>query len=168
MHGLGVMRMTFLGRFELMDEEYEVLRPMLPQERVPHKAGHPWAGHRKILNGLLWCLRTGAPWRDIPERYGPWSTIQTRFRRWCKEGLWQKILDTLQARSRKLGRIDFEFSAVDGASVRAHKAAAGAEKKGPRPLAQSRRKPAKTGPGPVAGRTGHEDQYLLRGPGPAH
>jgi len=160
--------MTFLGRFDLTDEEYEVLKALLPQERRPHKAGRPWSDHRMILNGLFWRLRTGAPWRDIPERYGPWSTIQTRFRRWGKEGVWQKMLDHLQALSRKLDRIDFDFSAIDGTSVRAHKAAAGAEKKGRRPRAQPPRKPTKTGSGPVARRAGHQGKRSVRGPRTAH
>jgi len=64
--------MTFLGRFELTDEKYEVLKAFLPQEHQPHKADCPWRDHRTILNGLFWRLRTGAPRRDIPERYGPW------------------------------------------------------------------------------------------------
>jgi len=165
---MGVISMTFLERFELTDEEYEVLKAFLPQEHQPHKAGRPWRDHRTILNGLFWRLRTGAPWRDIPERYGPWSTIQTRFRRWSKEDRWQQMLDHLQAFSRRLDRIDFDFSAIDGTSVRAHKAAAGAEKKGRAARAQSPRKPAKTSSGPIPRRAGHQGKRPVRGPRIAH
>jgi transposase len=82
-----------------------------------------------VLNGILWVQRTGAPWRDMPERYGPVSTAHDRFRRWQKDGTWQRIVDALEALARRLGRIDFDFAALDGSTVRAHKAAAGAEKK---------------------------------------
>ena len=68
-------------RMELTDEEYALLEPDLPPER-PKKAGRPWAPHRVILNGIFWDLRTGAPWRDVPERYGPWQTVYERFSRW--------------------------------------------------------------------------------------
>ena len=124
----GTVSMTnYIGRHDLTDEEYQMIVALLPPE-YSGKAGHPYVSHRKVLNGLLWRLRTGAPWRDIPERYGLWSTIQTRFRRWQHEGVWQKILDALQGSARKLGRINFGFSAFDGSSVRAHKCAAGAKK----------------------------------------
>jgi transposase len=115
-------------RHDLSDEEYALLARLLPPERPP-KAGRPWTSHRQATGGILYILATGSPWRDLPRRYGPFSTVHDHFRRWQKDGTWQKILDTLQARSRKLGRIDFDFGAFDGSSVRAHKAAAGAEKK---------------------------------------
>jgi len=159
----GTVSMTnYIGRHDLTDEEYQMIAAFLPAE-YSGKAGHPYVRRRKVLNGLLWRLRTGAPWRDIPECYGPWSTIQTRFRRWQQEGLWQKILNALQGRARKLGRINFGFSAFDGSSVRAHKCAAGAEKKGARPEAQPRREPGKTGPGRKPGRPGDQDPRSVRG-----
>jgi transposase len=85
--------------------------------------------HRQVLNGIFWVLRTGAPWRDMPERYGKWQTVYDRFSRWRREGFFQHLLAVLcdQARSRDL--LDFDFAAMDGTTVRAHKAAAGARKK---------------------------------------
>jgi transposase len=125
-----------MNRYELTDEDYQVIAPFLPPERTG-KPGRPHKSHRQILNGIFWILRTGAPWRDLPERYGPWSTVYDRFRRWSKMGIWQKILDALEGKARKMDRIDFEFSAMDGSIVRAHKSAAGAQKK----RGNTRRKP---------------------------
>lgn len=119
--------MTALHRFDLSEEEFQIFKELLPPER-PRQAGRPWVSHRQVLNGIFYMLRTGAPWRDLPESFGFWSTVYGRFRRWRKEGVWQKILDTLLGRSRRLGAIDFSFSAFDGSVVRAHKAAAGARK----------------------------------------
>ena len=62
-----------MRRYELTDEQFALLEPHLP--KMSPAGGHPWGDHRRILNGLFWKLRSGAPWRDIPERYGPWSTI---------------------------------------------------------------------------------------------
>jgi len=117
-----------VARYDLSDEEFQLLEPLLPPERSG-KAGCPYQSHRRILNGIFWVLRTGAPWRDLPERYGPWTTVYDRFRRWKKDGTWQRLLNALEARARKMDRIDFEFAALDGSVVRAHKSAAGAEKK---------------------------------------
>lgn len=118
-----------MSRSELTDAQFALIEPLLPPER-PKKAGRPYLPHRVVLEGILWVHRTGSPWRDLPERYGNWSTVFERFRRWRQDGLFQKILDALEAQARKADKIDFEFSAVDGSTVRAHKSAAGARKKG--------------------------------------
>ncbi len=129
-----------MGRYDLSDEEWAVLQPLLPPERSG-KAGHPYRSHREVLNGIFWILRSGAPWRDLPERYGPWSTVCDRFRRWRNRGLFEKMLNALQARARRAERIDFDFSAVDGSTIRAHKSAAGARKKrGSRPSKAAKNK----------------------------
>ncbi len=86
-------------------------------------------------------LSSGAAWRDLPERYGPWKTVHGRFRRWTQSGLFQRILEALEARARQADRIDFEFAAVDGSIVRAHKCAAGARKKGLQPRKANKDKP---------------------------
>ena len=119
-------------RKELTDDEFALIAPLLPPERSG-KRGHPYQSHRQVLNGVFWVLRSGAPWRDVPERYGPWTTVYDRFRRWRDDGTWQRIVNALQARARKLGRVDFAFSALDGSVVRAHKHAAGAQKGAERP-----------------------------------
>lgn len=120
------------GRYDLTDAQYALIQPLLPPERTG-KAGCPYKSHRQVLNGIVWILRTGAPWRDLPERYGRWKTVYDRFRRWRDSGLWQRILDALLATARKVGRLDFDFGALDGTVVRAHKSAAGAEKGAVRP-----------------------------------
>jgi len=100
----------------------------LPPERPPKgsQGGRPFVCHRRTINGLLWLDRTGAPWRDIPERYGPWSTLASRFYRWAKQGLWQRILDALQEQDDGAGLLDWDIHYVDGTVVRAHQHAAGA------------------------------------------
>jgi len=129
-----------MSRYELTDEEFALLEPLLPPERSG-EVGNPYRSHRQVLNGIFWILRTGAPWRDLPECYGPWKTAYDRFRRWSKAGLFQRILDALEAQARRAGRIDFDFSAVDGSTVRAHKSAAGARKKGRQPRKAKKNRP---------------------------
>src|SRR5690606_33853666 len=119
-----------MARYELTDEEYELLKPLLPPER-PNRKGRPWMPHRQVLNGMFWVLRTGAPWRDMPERYGKWQTVYDRFSRWRREGLIEQMLRTLDDNARCLDLLDFDFGAMDGTVVRAHKAASGARKKNP-------------------------------------
>ena len=119
-----------MPRSQLTDEEFALLKPLLPPENHGGKRGRPFRSHRAVLEGMLWIHRAGAPWRDLPPEYGKWSTVYERFRRWRDCGLFDKILAALQSAARKADKIDFEFSAVDGSSVRAHRCAAGAPKKG--------------------------------------
>ncbi len=120
--------MTPQRRHELTDEEWAQLAPLLPPQRP--RTGRPAHDHRTMLNGIVWVLRTGAPWRDLPERYGPWQTVYSRFRRWCEAGIWDRILATLQAEGAHDGEIDGSLTMIDGSNVRAHQQAAGAPKKG--------------------------------------
>ena len=83
-----------MHRGELTDTQWEQLQPLLPPQ-IP-KTGRPAHGHRTILNGILWILRTGAPWRDLPERYGPWRTVASRFYRWRKAKIWEQLLAAVQ------------------------------------------------------------------------
>ena len=114
-----------MHRGDLSNEQWEKLKSLLPPEK-PH-IGRPNDDHRRILNGILWILRTGAPWRDLPERYGPWQTIASRFYRWRKAGIWDRILADVQRIADAEGRIDWEIHYVDGTTVRAHQHAAGAK-----------------------------------------
>lgn len=116
-----------MRRHELTEPQFEAIRPHMPDNGG---RGGQWADHGKVLNGLLWRLRTGCPWRDIPERYGPWSTVYDRFRRWCRDGTLDRILGALQVRLDREGRIDRELFCIDGTSIRAGRAAAGGGKKG--------------------------------------
>ncbi len=78
-----------------------------------------------IVDALLWLGRTGAPWRDLPERFGPWRTVATRFYRWTSSGLWERLLAELRRLADAKGGIDWDVHMVDGTSVRAHRCAAG-------------------------------------------
>ena len=77
----------------LTDEHWEQLKPLLPPQKP--QTGRPAVDHRLIVEGMLWVVRTGSSWRELPERFGPWSTVSSRYQRWCKEGLWDRILHVL-------------------------------------------------------------------------
>jgi transposase len=93
--------------------------------------------HRRILNGSLWILRTGAPWRDLPERYGPWRTVASRFYRWQKAGIWNQLLAAVPAQADAAGQLNWNLHDLDGTMIRAHQHAAGAKKgtQSPKPSA---------------------------------
>ena len=116
-----------MRRFELTDEQYALLEPHLPHNEG---AGRRFEEHRRILNGLLWKLATGAAWRDIPERYGAWQTIYSRHVTWRRDGTWKRIVQALQVTLDAAGEIDWEQWNIDGTSIRASRAAGGARKKG--------------------------------------
>jgi hypothetical protein len=77
----------------LTDAHWEQLRPFLPPQKP--LTGRPATDHRQIVEGMLWIVRTGSSWRELPERFGPWSTVASRYQRWCKDGLWVRILQVL-------------------------------------------------------------------------
>ncbi|NDU71756.1 IS5 family transposase [Actinomadura sp. DSM 109109] len=116
-----------MRRHELTDAAWRRIEPLLPAQPV---RGGRWADHRTVLNGILWKLATGAPWRDLPERYGNWKTVYERYRRWAADGTFDAILTHVQLHDDSVGRIDWTVS-VDSTIVRAHQHAAGARKKGP-------------------------------------
>jgi transposase len=117
-----------MERGELTDNEWARLAPLLPSSKG--RRGRPFQDHRRILNGILWIARTGAPWRDLPPRYGSWHTCHDRLRRWTREGRWEQLLQALQAQADAEGRLDWESMLVDSTIVRAHQHAAGAQKGG--------------------------------------
>ena len=104
--------------------QWKRLCPLLPPQRP--RTGRPARDHRTILSAILWVLRTGAPWRDLPERFGPWATAWSRFRRWTAAGVWARILAVLQRDADAAGALDWSTHYVDGTVVRAHQHAAGA------------------------------------------
>lgn len=111
-------------RYELTDEAWGRIEPLLPTQR----RGGKWADHRIVLNGMFWVLNSGAQWRDMPERYGKWETVYGRFRRWTREGLFDRILERLHIALDDEGRIDWSVFDTDGSNVRAHRSAAGASR----------------------------------------
>jgi transposase len=118
-----------MKRHELTDAQWARLEPHLPPQRPA--TGRPNQDHRRILNGIIFRLKTGIPWRDLPERLGPWQTVYSRFRRWQQAGIWQRILAELQAEADAAGRLDWDLHFVDGTVVRAHQHAAGAKRGDP-------------------------------------
>jgi transposase len=117
-----------LDRHDLTDEEWAQLEPLLP-DRTPRRGGR-WADHRKVVNGVLWRTRTGAPWRDLPECYGCWQTVYDRHRRWSADGTWAAVLGELRRGCDAAEGPDWTV-AVDSGAVRAHQHAAGARRSRP-------------------------------------
>src|SRR5205807_190161 len=126
-----------MAREELSDRRWEQLRPLLPPQKP--RTGRPNNDHRTVLSGMLWILRTGAPWRDLPPRFGAWATVASRFYRWRKAGIWQRLLERLQQQSDQAGVLDWSLHFVDGTVVRAHQHAAGAKRSTPQEEALGRR-----------------------------
>ena len=103
-----------MHRHELSDAQWAKVKDLLPIQPGPRSQ----RGDRGFVNAVMWRLKTGAPWRDIPERYGPWKTTYNRFARWAKRGVWEKVFKALH--------IDDDVgSLIDGTVVRAHQDAAG-------------------------------------------
>lgn len=112
-------------RHRLTDEQWALIADLFP---APGWTGRPPRDRRTIVDGILWILRTGSPWRDLPVALGPWQTVWRLFDQWNHDGTLQAILDRLRGRV----KIDKELWCVDGTSVRAAKCAAGGGKKGTR------------------------------------
>jgi len=110
-------------RTDLTPQQWVALQPMLPKNP---RRGQPYTPHRKVLNGILWRIKTGAPWRDVPRRYGPWQTCYDRFVRWSRDGTWLRLLQTLQATVDQQDQIDWDKAAVDSTHIRAQRSASGA------------------------------------------
>ena len=110
---------------ELSDAQSGRLRPLLPPRKL--RAGRPAGDHRTVINGIRWVLRTGSPWRALPERYGSWKTVSSRFYRWQRAGIWDRILAAVQRQADAEGRLDWSLHFVDSTVVRAHQHAAGAK-----------------------------------------
>jgi len=112
------LREGFMARYDLSDEEWRLVEPLLPK---PGKGKHR-VDDRRVANGIFYVLRTGAPWRDLPERYGPYTTVYNRFNRWAKRGIWLKVFEELAQRSPQ------SLQLIDSSIVRAHQHAAGGKR----------------------------------------
>ena len=105
-------------RFDLSDEEWAAIEPLLPAA----KQGPARVDDRRVLNGIFYILRTGAPWQDLPERYGPRTTVYNRYNRWAQRGIWKGIFDALAK------ECDDALVFIDASIVRAHRAASGSKR----------------------------------------
>jgi transposase len=108
-----------MGRYDLTDFEWRIIEPLLPNK----PRGVPRVDDRRVLNGIFWTLRAGAPWRDLPERYGPYTTAYNRFNRWRKAGVWDRIMDAITAAH------DGKIQMIDSTSVRVHSQGAALKKR---------------------------------------
>src|SRR5712672_2422082 len=115
---------VWVARFDLTDFEWSVIGPLLPNK----PRGVARVDDRRVLNGIFWRLRTGAPWTDIPERYGP-HTYVNRFNRWRPPGVWERILEALSR------AYDGDIQMIDSSSIRVHQHAANTQKKMTDPVA---------------------------------
>ena len=105
-------------RYDLTDFEWSIIEPLLPKGRPGPKR----KDDRRVLNGIFWVLRSGAPWRDLPERYGPYTTVYNRFNRWRKAVVWDRLMGAISA------AYDGDIQMIDSLVIRVHQHAAGAKK----------------------------------------
>jgi transposase len=107
---------------DLADEQWKLLEPLIPEPpRRKDGRGRPWRDPRDVLNGILWILRTGAPWKDLPDRYPPYQTCHRRFQKWIDEGVLGTILEALAQDLEGRGEIDLSECFIDGTFVVAKK-----------------------------------------------
>ncbi len=109
---------------DLTDEQWAVIEPLIPEhERQPGGPGRPWRAAREVLNGVLWILRTGARWQDLPERYPSYQTCHRRFQQWVDSGVFDYILQALAEDLRERGDLELSECFIDGTFVVAQKGA---------------------------------------------
>jgi transposase len=128
----------------LTDAQWARLAPLLPpqQPKTGSRGGRPNKDHQLVVEGMLWILRTGAPWRDLPKDYGPHSTVANRFYRWWRAGILERVFAALLADGDARGALDGLLHYLDGTVVRAHQHAAGAPQKGPLSRTPKRGRPS--------------------------
>lgn len=116
-----------MKRYEISPQQWEEIRDLFPEKTS--NLGRPPRSAFEIFNGILWVLFSGAAWRDVPERYGPWQTVYDLYRKWTDDGTIGKVLSHLQLKLDKQGLLDYSKWMVDSTTSRAHKSAAGGIKK---------------------------------------
>jgi transposase len=112
-----------MKRHEISETQWERIKDMLPSERKP-KGGRPAKDNRVMLNGILYWLNTGIPWRDLPERFGPWSSVYTRFNRWTRQCVWEKLFAALIEQD----IVDETTLLLDSTMIKVHQHASGVKK----------------------------------------
>ena len=105
---------------ELTEKDWQHLQPLLP-ELPTRRRGRPWRGNREVLDGILWILRTGAPWRDLPEKYPPYQTCHRRFQQWSSDGTLAKVLKAVAGKLQKRRQLNMSECSIDGKFVSAKK-----------------------------------------------
>ncbi len=110
-----------MGRYDLSEVEWRLIEPLLPQK----SRGVARVDDRRVIDGIFYVLRTGSPWRDLPSRYGPHTTVYNRYNRWAKAGVWLRIFEALAAASPQ------SLHLIDSSIIRAHQHAAGRKKGAP-------------------------------------
>ena len=114
---------------DLKDEQWEVVKGLLPKPAIRADGrGRPRVKDREILNGILWVMRTGAAWRDLPDRYPPYQTCHRRFQEWVRAGVFEQVLRALVKDVKERGKLDLTECFIDGSFVIAKKGAAGWER----------------------------------------
>ena len=107
---------------DLTEEQWKVISAILPQDPVRRdRRGRPWSDRRTVFNGILWILRTGAPWQDLPERYGKYQTVHRRFQNWVRSGVMEKVLLAIAQDLQERGGLDLRECFIDGTFVPAKK-----------------------------------------------
>jgi transposase len=104
-----------MARYDLTEAEWRLVVPLLPNK----PRGVPRVDDRRVINGIFYILRTGSPWRDLPDRYGPYTTVYNRYNRWAKAGVWLKVFETFSSRSPR------SLHLIDSSVIHAHRHAVG-------------------------------------------
>ena len=127
-------------RHALTDQQWQRWQPLLPPQKPT--TGCPSVDHRRILNGMRWLIRTGAPWRDLPARYRPCRTVASRCYRWQKASIWERLCRAVQQHAEAAGQRDGDLHFGDSTVIRAHQHAAGANTGAPTPQQEAAGKAA--------------------------
>jgi len=114
-----------MKRHEVSDGQWQRLKALLPPERKP-QGGRPAKDNRMMLNAMLYWLNTGIPWRDLPERFGSWKSVYTRWRSWTKQGVWEAVLTSLIEQD----LVDETTLMLDSTTIKVHQHGAGCQKGG--------------------------------------
>ena len=114
---------------DLTEEQWAIVKPLIPSPpRRPDGRGRPRMDDRAVLNGILWILRTGAPWKDLPDRYPSYQTCHRRFQEWVQAGVLERILQALAQDLKERGKLDLEECFIDGTFIPAKKGGLGWER----------------------------------------
>lgn len=113
--------LTSRKRYEISVEDWARIKDLLPSDQL-EKQGRPPKANRDMLNGILWIAKSGAPWRDLPEQYGPWNTVYDRFNKWTKLGIFEQVFEALNVDA------DMQDLSMDSTNIKVHQHAAGAKK----------------------------------------